>query len=163
MVDVDHFKKFNDTYGHDVGDQVLRMVASRLANVTGDGKPFRCGGEEFAIVFRGKTAEEVADHVELLRQRIAESAFNVRGPERSHRRRNERRYRHSHRHLHAQQLETNVTVSIGLAQARTPADDVDWVVKAADAALYAAKERGRNRVVIARGKSARRHTTHVSA
>ena len=52
IVDIDHFKKFNDTYGHDVGDQVLCMVASRLSQVGGDGQAFRCGGEEFAIVFR---------------------------------------------------------------------------------------------------------------
>ena len=49
IVDIDHFKKFNDTYGHDVGDQVLCMVAKRLSEVGGDGQAFRCGGEEFAI------------------------------------------------------------------------------------------------------------------
>ena len=51
IVDIDHFKQFNDTYGHDTGDQVLRLVAGKLAQVTGGGKPFRCGGEEFAIFF----------------------------------------------------------------------------------------------------------------
>ena len=56
MVDVDHFKNFNDTYGHDTGDQVLRMVAAKLARVGGGGKAFRYGGEEFAIVFPHKTA-----------------------------------------------------------------------------------------------------------
>ena len=149
MVDVDHFKKFNDTYGHDVGDQVLRMVASRLANVTGDGRPFRCGGEEFAVVFPGKKADEAIEHVEQLRQSIEDSTFLVRGPDRSNRRRDERRYRHSARHLQNQKVGTSVTVSIGLAQPRAAEDDVNRVIAAADKALYAAKERGRNRVVMA--------------
>src|SRR5229473_3561737 len=51
IVDIDHFKHFNDTYGHDTGDHVLRMVAARLADVGGGGQAFRCGGEEFAILF----------------------------------------------------------------------------------------------------------------
>jgi diguanylate cyclase (GGDEF)-like protein len=149
MVDVDHFKKFNDTYGHDVGDQVLRMVASRLAGVTGEGRPFRCGGEEFAVVFPGKKAEDVIEHVELLRQTIEGSTFTVRGPDRSQRRRDERRHRHNPRHLKEQRIGTSVTVSIGLAQPRAVNDDVKWVIEAADKALYAAKQRGRNRVVVA--------------
>jgi diguanylate cyclase (GGDEF)-like protein len=149
MVDVDHFKKFNDTYGHEVGDQVLRMVASRLASVTGDGRSFRCGGEEFAVVFPGKNANDVIEHVEQLRRSIEDSTFTVRGPARSQRRRDERRYCHSPRHLQNQKLGTSVTVSIGLAQPRAADDDVKWVVEAADKALYAAKQRGRNRVVVA--------------
>ncbi len=149
MVDVDHFKKFNDTYGHEVGDQVLRMVASRLASVTGEGRSFRCGGEEFAVVFPGKKADQVVDHVEQLRRSIEDSTFMVRGPARSRRRRDERRYCHSPRHLQNQKLGTSVTVSIGVAQPRAADDDVKWVIEAADKALYAAKERGRNRVVIA--------------
>ena len=149
MVDVDHFKKFNDTYGHEVGDQVLRMVASRLANVTGEGRSFRCGGEEFAVVFPGRKADDVIDHVEQLRRSIEDSTFMVRGPARSQRRRDERRYCHSPRHLQNQRLGTSVTVSIGLAQPRAADDDVKWVIEAADKALYAAKQRGRNRVVVA--------------
>jgi diguanylate cyclase (GGDEF)-like protein len=159
MVDVDHFKKFNDTYGHEVGDQVLRMVASRLANVTGEGRPFRCGGEEFAVVFPGKKAEDVIDHVELLRQSIEGSTFTVRGPQRSKRRRDERRYCHSPRHLQDQHIGTSVTVSIGLAQPRAAGDDVKWVIEAADKALYAAKERGRNRVVVATSRKQRAVTS----
>ena len=54
MLDIDHFKKFNDTYGHDVGDQVLRLVAAKMARVSGGGKVFRYGGEEFTIVFPRK-------------------------------------------------------------------------------------------------------------
>src|SRR5207237_5805224 len=54
VVDVDHFKNFNDQYGHDTGDQVLRLVAARLAGVSGGGQSFRCGGEEFVVFFLTK-------------------------------------------------------------------------------------------------------------
>jgi diguanylate cyclase (GGDEF)-like protein len=149
MVDVDHFKKFNDTYGHEVGDQVLRMVATQLALVTGNGRPFRCGGEEFAVVFPGKSAEQAVAHAEKLRVNIENTTFMVRGPQRSQRKRAERRYMHSARHLQNQKIGASVTVSIGLAQPLSVTDDVKWVIEAADKALYAAKQRGRNRVVIA--------------
>ena len=79
VVDVDHFKNFNDTYGHETGDQVLRMVASRLAGVTGGGEAYRVGGEEFTILFPGKSAKDIFPHLELLRQVIAASNFQVRG------------------------------------------------------------------------------------
>src|ERR1700688_1274075 len=82
VVDIDHFKKFNDTYGHDVGDQVLCMVAKRLSDVGGDGQAFRCGGEEFAIVFRNTSAKEAFEHLDALRQRIEKSTFQVRGADR---------------------------------------------------------------------------------
>ncbi len=82
MVDIDHFKRCNDTYGHDTGDQVLRMVASRLARVSGGGQAYRCGGEEFAILFPGKTTFEVLDHLEDLRAAIAASTLHLRGPDR---------------------------------------------------------------------------------
>jgi diguanylate cyclase (GGDEF)-like protein len=82
IVDIDHFKKFNDTYGHNVGDQVLCMVAKRLSEVGGDGQAFRCGGEEFAIVFRNASAKEAFEHLDALRQIIEKSTFHVRGSER---------------------------------------------------------------------------------
>jgi diguanylate cyclase (GGDEF)-like protein len=82
IVDIDHFKKFNDTYGHDVGDQVLCMVAKHLSQVGGDGQAFRCGGEEFAIVFRNASAKEAFDHLDALRRTIEKSAFHVRGADR---------------------------------------------------------------------------------
>jgi diguanylate cyclase (GGDEF)-like protein len=82
IVDIDHFKKFNDTYGHDTGDQVLCMVAKRLSQVAGNGQAFRCGGEEFAIVFRNTSAKEAFEHLDALRQVIQKSTFHVRGAER---------------------------------------------------------------------------------
>jgi diguanylate cyclase (GGDEF)-like protein len=141
MVDVDHFKKFNDTHGHDVGDQVLRMVAGRLARVSGGGRAFRYGGEEFAVLFPGKTAEESAPHLEKLREAVADATFTLRGQDRPKRKPKSPRARGAS----AKQLA--VTVSIGAAQARGSALPDD-VVKAADKALYRAKEGGRNRVVI---------------
>jgi diguanylate cyclase (GGDEF)-like protein len=90
IVDIDHFKKFNDTYGHDVGDQVLCMVAKRLTQVAGGGQAFRCGGEEFAIVFRNTSAREAFEHLDALRQTIEKSTFQVRGSDRRTARRAER-------------------------------------------------------------------------
>jgi diguanylate cyclase (GGDEF)-like protein len=139
MVDVDHFKKFNDTHGHDVGDQVLRMVAGRLARVTGGGRAFRYGGEEFAVLFPGKTTEESAPHLERLRAAVADATFTLRGPDRP------KRKPKSPRPRGASARELTVTVSIGAAQARGAALP-EQVVKAADEALYRAKEGGRNRV-----------------
>ncbi len=150
MVDVDHFKKFNDTYGHDTGDQVLRLVAARLARVGGGGRAYRYGGEEFVIVFNGVSTSDAAEHLEAVRAAIANTEFMVRGPDRSERRRAERRYAAPGRKPVGKQRQTaRVTVSIGAAQAggrlRTP----ELVVAAADQALYAAKGAGRNRVIIA--------------
>src|SRR5258708_24626274 len=82
MLDIDHFKRCNDTYGHDTGDQVLRMIATRLSRVTGGGQAYRCGGEEFAIVFPGKTTTDVLDHLEKLRADIEGSTLRLRGPDR---------------------------------------------------------------------------------
>ncbi len=87
VVDIDHFKQFNDTYGHDTGDQVLRLVASNLSRVTGGGTAYRCGGEEFTILFPGKTTPEVVEHLERLRTTIESSEFQMRGVDRRQTRR----------------------------------------------------------------------------
>lgn len=78
MLDIDFFKKFNDRYGHDVGDQVLRMVASKISKVDGGGTAFRYGGEEFTVVFPGKSQDEVVSHLEQLRATIDSSKFTIR-------------------------------------------------------------------------------------
>jgi len=146
MLDVDHFKRFNDTFGHDAGDQVLRLVASRMMNVGGDGKPFRYGGEEFAIIFRRIGAEEALEHAEFLRNAIADTQFVVRGLDRSRRQRTERRRAHRPRKLRKESVDTRVTVSIGVAEPSRAGMPAEEVIKAADKALYRAKENGRNRV-----------------
>ncbi len=68
VVDVDHFKRVNDTYGHEFGDQVLKLVATMLERVTGGGRAYRYGGEEFAVVFPGKSLGEAVPHLEALRR-----------------------------------------------------------------------------------------------
>ena len=141
MVDVDHFKQFNDTHGHDVGDQVLRMVAARLAAIDGGGRAFRYGGEEFAVLFPGKGTRESAPHLERLRESVASATFTERGRDRP------RRKPQTPRARVERATRLAVTVSIGAAQSGRVALPAD-VVKAADKALYRAKETGRNRVAI---------------
>ena len=148
IVDVDHFKSFNDTYGHDVGDQVLRKVGAQLARVGGGGHAFRCGGEEFVLLFRGKPAEHAVRFAEKVRQAIEADVFYVRGQDRSRRPRDERRrlYRPSRQR---DSEACTVTVSIGVAEA-PEGFRPEQVYKAADRALYRAKHAGRNRVELAR-------------
>ena len=146
MLDVDHFKKFNDSYGHESGDQALRLVASRLSHITGGGKAYRYGGEEFAIVFPNKTSEEVFVYLDRMRRVIEQSVFTVRGKD--------RRRKGKSGVGRGSKKQTNVTVSIGLAGTNgdrlAPAD----VLRMADQALYKAKAKGRNCTVTARlGKS----------
>src|SRR5690606_29045997 len=78
MLDVDHFKKFNDTHGHEVGDHVLRMVAARIATVGEGGTAYRYGGEEFTVVFPGKTVEQVGHELERLRTLVENSPLVLR-------------------------------------------------------------------------------------
>jgi diguanylate cyclase (GGDEF)-like protein len=140
MVDIDHFKKFNDAYGHDVGDQLLRMVGARLGEVGGGGRAFRYGGEEFAIIFDGATVEEAVPHLEALRKRIEITGFALRGPDRPRRRPDAPRV------TTRPVQRVSVSVSIGAAAANGGDDQPEDVLDAADAALYRAKDRGRNRL-----------------
>lgn len=143
MIDVDNFKKFNDTYGHDVGDQVLRMVAGKLRGVGGSGRAFRYGGEEFTILFPRRSKDEVLAPLEELRRTIADYEMRLRSDDRpgSHR---------EGKKLRATSLRgrgtVSVTVSIGVAESGGPLRRPVEVVKAADQALYRAKNRGRNLV-----------------
>lgn len=142
MVDVDHFKNFNDTYGHDAGDQVLRMVASRLGEVSGGGTAFRYGGEEFTILFPGKGAEQALPHLETARARVAGYRMAIRRTDRPKRRGTGKRQRSSD----PDKKTVTVTVSIGVAERNANHDTPDAVLAAADKALYEAKRMGRNRV-----------------
>lgn len=139
MLDIDHFKKFNDTFGHDVGDQVLRMVASVLADVGGGGQAFRYGGEEFTVVFKGAGVEQAAPALEALRAAVAGRPFRVRSPDRpKHKPKNPSRFGRTE--------DVAITISIGVAERTDESRTPEAVIKAADLALYRAKEQGRNRV-----------------
>jgi diguanylate cyclase (GGDEF)-like protein len=159
VVDIDHFKKFNDTYGHDTGDQVLRMVAGRLAQVGGGGRAFRVGGEEFSILFVGRMMKDVVEHLEILRGMVAASKFRVRGVEdrrRSPVRVADRRVAARGKTRRSRRVPVergegmlSVTISIGAAEPNAKLRDAEQVIGAADKALYKAKNAGRNRVEIA--------------
>ena len=142
MLDVDHFKKFNDTYGHDLGDQVLKMVAAHIARVGGGGKAFRYGGEEFTVLFPGKSAEDAIPHLEAVREDIESYRMALRAAERPARTRRARRQRGGWRGRRG----VAVTVSIGVAERNGRYDTPQEVIEAADRALYRAKEKGRNRL-----------------
>ncbi|HEY9203109.1 MAG TPA: GGDEF domain-containing protein [Sulfurimonas sp.] len=127
MIDIDHFKKFNDTYGHDTGDEVLKMVASRLANVGGGGKAYRYGGEEFVLLFPSKDVDESYTHTDILRDAIAKSPFTIRNKKGS--------------------KTIYINISSGIVQKSSSDRDPFAVMKRADNALYKAKKAGRNQVI----------------
>ena len=146
MGDVDHFKNFNDTYGHDAGDQVLRMVAGKLSRVAGGGRAFRYGGEEFTVVFPGRSAEQAQPFVESLRAAIASSAFVLRGPDRPE----EKPEQKPEQTLVSKPKEAvTITISLGMAERSKRHSTPELVLDAADDALYRAKESGRNCVMLA--------------
>jgi len=138
MVDVDHFKRINDQFGHDTGDQVLRLVSARLAAVRNGGTAYRYGGEEFALVFPGRGVDDVREELERVRESISERKFQVRGLGRLRRRPSTPKAKRPRAAL-------EITVSIGVAEAKS-GGKADDVIMAADRALYSAKDKGRNRV-----------------
>ena len=143
MIDIDHFKKLNDEYGHAAGDQVLRLIGSTLTRTEGGGRPFRYGGEEFAVLFPGKSTDEALPYLEDLRETIEASSFVVRGRNRP-KARPEKPVRSS-----GGLRRVTITVSIGVAEPEQSGVDPEDVIRAADQALYRAKRDGRNRVCVA--------------
>jgi diguanylate cyclase (GGDEF)-like protein len=146
MLDVDHFKKFNDAYGHDVGDEVLKMVASRISRVGAGGTAFRYGGEEFCIVFPRKTLEQCVDALEEVRESVANYHMTLRdrGVRPVQAKEGERK-----RGTMATKIRKGtvaVTVSLGLAERSEDQPTPEEVVKAADEQLYRAKQKGRNQL-----------------
>ena len=138
MLDVDHFKKFNDTYGHDVGDSVLRMIASKISKVSGGGFAYRYGGEEFSVIFPSKDKFLAKIHLEILREEIASQEFVV----------NRENRRTTQKAKPKRKKTVQITISIGLADSienKNQAINTPWdVLKLADKALYRAKKKGRN-------------------
>jgi len=125
MADIDHFKRVNDTYGHLMGDQVLKQVATILSSVVRAGDAvIRYGGEEFLIVLPGVSAERALAIAERARKTIEATEFRF------------------------HEISFHTTISMGVAQLR-PGETRTELVKRADEALYAAKNAGRNRSVVA--------------
>ncbi len=121
--DIDHFKKVNDTYGHDAGDTILTTFAKLLQIEIGKtGEVFRFGGEEFVSIFPKKDALQSLEIAEKIRKRVESSNF-----------------------IH-EDLKLKITFSAGIAQ-RSVQGDVDTLINCADALLYKAKQNGRNQVV----------------
>jgi diguanylate cyclase (GGDEF)-like protein len=141
MLDVDHFKSFNDTYGHDVGDQVLKMVARKIQGVKGGGKPFRYGGEEFTVCFPRRRLAEAIPHLEEVRKSIAAYELRLRGSDRPEKTREGKKQRGAGEGGEA----VSVTISIGVSESGDRLTPVE-VLKAADEALYRAKRKGRNQL-----------------
>jgi diguanylate cyclase (GGDEF)-like protein len=126
MIDLDHFKRFNDTYGHPVGDKVLEMAGTTIrAVVTGKGEAYRYGGEEISVLLPNHNIEEAAPIAERIRKAI--ESMNVPGTNGA-----------------------KITASLGVSTFPKPASDMDKLVEQADSALYEAKENGRNVVSVNR-------------
>ncbi|WP_444902951.1 GGDEF domain-containing protein [Microbulbifer sp. CnH-101-E] len=140
MIDIDHFKKLNDRFGHQLGDQVLRMVATQIARYA-PGQLFRYGGEEFVLLIPGRDREAAEKQLEFMREKIASYPMHLRSGKRSS---GNKFWRSENRT--GQQVK--VTVSIGLAQKSRRLRRAEEILKAADQALYKAKRSGRNRMSI---------------
>jgi diguanylate cyclase (GGDEF)-like protein len=143
MMDIDHFKAFNDNYGHDEGDNVLRLVGRVLSEELGD-RVYRYGGEEFCAVFTGVSAEDAYMYANKVRRKLEERDFYIRKP-------NSKREPTSsfdRRKAKKNGKKVQITISIGLANPNKKAKTADDVIKLADQALYEAKRKGRNRVII---------------
>jgi len=126
MLDIDHFKRFNDTYGHDAGDAVLRTVARTLRHVVdGAGVVARYGGEEFVIILPEASAAGAIQVAQRLRRGVAQSKFFAGSP----------------------LAVEHISISVGIAMYPTDTQYKSELIEHADAALYAAKSAGRNRVV----------------
>lgn len=146
IVDIDHFKRINDRYGHDIGDQVLRFVSGSIRAVRG-GAAYRFGGEEFVVVFGRRWAEGARDIADALRQQIAQHPFRLRDVDRP-----EHKPRKRNAGSGGKGVDIKVAVSVGVAWPTNDALAPDDVLGLADKALYRAKRGGRNKVCTAKRK-----------
>lgn len=136
MVDIDFFKKFNDKFGHDIGDDVLKLVAKELSHVKNGGKAYRYGGEEFTILFSGKKKEDCIMALEEIREHIFRRGFVIRDKNRPEKAPKEIQKATS---VKKERLSVSIGVAVS-AKGKTPQE----IIKIADDALYKAKESGRN-------------------
>jgi diguanylate cyclase (GGDEF)-like protein len=121
MIDIDHFKKVNDTYGHEVGDEMLVFFSNQLSEYFSDELVARIGGEEFALLFTQLDKSKVFERLDTFRQAIADSVIQT------------------------HDLSLSMSVSIGMHDLLE--GNLDGMLKIADEKLYDAKENGRNKVV----------------
>ena len=127
ILDIDRFKDFNDSFGHQGGDRALRAIAVVITEAIREiDRSFRYGGEEFTVILPGTDAEGALRSAERLRSMIAQRVFGLPNGKKG-----------------------SVTVSIGVAVYPDSGSNPDTLVAAADAALYRAKDEGRNRVCAA--------------
>ena len=141
MLDVDHFKRFNDRFGHRTGDDVLKMIAARMLRIPG-GRAFRYGGEEFAVVFSGRSAPKAFERMEDFREALSQTPFVIRRRPRT----SKKAHRCKTTGVSSRQ-QVRITVSVGVATPTAGRKKALDVMSAADKALYQAKRSGRNRVV----------------
>jgi len=141
MVDIDFFKKFNDTFGHDIGDEVLKMVAQELSCVKNKGKVYRYGGEEFIILFVRKSKEDCMMALEEVRERIFRRGFVIRNKNRPEKPPTKIKKTSNSK-------KERLSVSIGASSSSKGKDPYE-ILKLADNALYKAKESGRNCLIYA--------------
>ncbi|HTM81845.1 PleD family two-component system response regulator [Asticcacaulis sp.] len=126
MLDIDFFKRVNDTYGHDAGDEVIREFARRLSlNVRAIDMPCRFGGEEFVVLMPGTDQADALHIAERVRSQVADTPFTL-----------------------ADGRSLDVTVSVGVATSRGLGDSPEGLLKRADEGVYEAKQSGRNRVIV---------------
>lgn len=128
LIDVDHFKKINDTYGHTVGDEVLQTLSKIIQNVVRDSDIVaRYGGEEIVIITPNTTKEEAAILAERLREKVEQTKVAT---------------------IATTQEVVQVTISIGLCSLSPIITDKEALLEESDQSLYLAKKYGRNRVVV---------------
>jgi len=138
ILDIDHFKKVNDTYGHSVGDDVLKMIAATIDSKVQGGKAFRYGGEEFVIIYPKKSARDVSKQLDDLRISIEKRPLVLRSSNRPKKKPKVKQYRKRNAGM------VRVTVSVGIADKKKEMTSAVEVIEAADKALYQAKRNGRN-------------------
>jgi diguanylate cyclase (GGDEF)-like protein len=131
MLDIDNFKKLNDSFGHDAGDAVLKEVGTFLKmQVRGNDVPCRYGGEEFLIILPGIPLDECRKRAEIIREGVKQLNVNCAG-----------------------KSLPSITLSVGVAEFPNHGDLLDDLLKSADIALYQAKAAGRDRVVVGESKT----------
>jgi diguanylate cyclase (GGDEF)-like protein len=145
MIDIDHFKKFNDNYGHAEGDNVLRMVALTLKESLG-ARVYRYGGEEFCAIFDGEEAEKSHITMEQARRTLDGRKFHLRQIQREKPTLVKKLTSKNEPELGKA---VQITISVGVAYSTTKTKNHEEVIHSADKALYKAKEKGRNQVVSA--------------